>query len=162
MSSGALPSKSRVRSRQTCRCRRRLNQTGDQPRDRQDARPHNAALADRYCRRGGRMKLLALQCVSLKLARNGHGGAVTACPLLGQEQNSGGPRGLALTSILARGTKGSTAPRKRQNRVTVTGVSVRQSKYRESDSPLHLATSFGGGACRLRRRGRSPSSSAGI
>jgi hypothetical protein len=102
------------------------------------------------------MKLLALQCVSLKLARNGHGGAVTACPLLGQEQNSGGLRGLALTSILARGTKGPTAPRKRQNRVTVTGVSVRQSKYRES------ATSFGGGACRLRRRGRSPSSSAGI
>jgi hypothetical protein len=48
--------------------RRRLNQAGNQPQDRQDARPHNAALADRYCRRGGRMKLLALQCVSLKLA----------------------------------------------------------------------------------------------
>src|ERR1700692_1538120 len=62
------------------------------------------------------------------LARTGHGSAVTACPLLGHEQNSGGLPGLALTSILARGPKGPTAPRKRQNRVTVTGVSCRQPK----------------------------------
>jgi hypothetical protein len=34
------------------------------------------------------------------LARNGHGRAVTACPLLGDERKSGGLRDLALTSPL--------------------------------------------------------------
>ena len=47
---------SRARSRPTCRCRRRPSRAGDQPQDRQGARPRRPAVAARPRRRGDRMK----------------------------------------------------------------------------------------------------------
>ena len=47
---------SRARSRPTCRCRRRPIRAGDQPQDRQGARPRRAADGARARRRGDRMR----------------------------------------------------------------------------------------------------------